>query len=145
MVQLIDETEIETKAGSIVDLGSGWGNFVIAIAKRYPHRAVIGYELSFLPWLISKIIKKSLSLKNLSLYRHDFYQADLSEASVLVCYLYPEAMNKISNKLRLEQTGVQFLISNNFALPSWQASKKIPVDDFYQSPVYLYKITERKT
>jgi hypothetical protein len=44
---LIDETSV----GTIVDLGSGWGNFVIRIAKQYPHRQVIGYELSLLPWL----------------------------------------------------------------------------------------------
>ncbi|GAW95614.1 MULTISPECIES: methyltransferase [Colwellia] len=143
MMQLIDETEIETKAGPIIDLGSGWGNFVIAIAKRYPHRKIVGYELSYLPWLTSSLVKKLLGLKNLTLHRQDFYQAELPSSSVLVCYLFPQAMEKISNKLPLELSGVSFVISNNFALPGWQASKIIQVNDFYKSPVYLYKISKR--
>jgi len=135
MTTLIDETG----TGTIVDLGSGWGNFVIPIAKRNPQRQVVGYELSILPWLTSTLLKKVLGLKNLTLHREDFYNANLSDASVLVCYLYPDAMNKIKNKLLLEQPNVNFLISNNFALPSWQAAKVIQLDDFYKSPIYLYK------
>jgi hypothetical protein len=34
------------------------------------------------------------------------------------------------------------LISNNFALPSVKAEKKIVLDDFYKSPIYLYKISD---
>ncbi|TYK65855.1 class I SAM-dependent methyltransferase [Colwellia echini] len=160
MMQLADETG----NGAIVDLGSGWGSFVIRIATRYPHRKIIGYELSYLPWLISTILKKLLKLHNLTLHRQNFYLADLSNVSVVVCYLFPEAMVKISNKLQLEQSNVTFLISNNFALPysivtsqqissssaktplqlrlqkRLQQSKVIHLTDFYKSPVYLYEL-----
>ena len=135
MMQLVDETG----KGTIIDLGSGWGNVVIRIAKRYPQRQIVGYELSFLPWLTSMCIKKTLGLKNLTLHRTNFYLADLSKASVLICYLFPEAMEKISHKLLIRKSAVNFLISNNFALPSWQVYKTIQVNDFYKSPVYLYK------
>lgn len=141
MMELVDETG----TGSIVDLGSGWGNFVIRIAKRNPQRQVIGYELSLLPWLTSTLLKKVLRLKNLTLHRQNFYNVNLTGASVLVCYLYPEAMNRIKNKLLLEQPEVNFLISNNFALPSWQSVKVIPLNDFYKSPIYLYKISNTYT
>lgn len=142
MMQLTDETG----TGAIVDLGSGWGNFVLRIAKRCPERKIVGYELSFLPWLTSTCLKKLLGLKNLTLHRQDFYQADLSSASVLVCYLFPQAMEKISHKLQVEeQSSVGFLISNNFALPSWQPCKTMQLNDFYKSPVYLYKISQAET
>ncbi len=130
----------ETGTGPIIDLGSGWGNFVIRIAKRNPQRQIIGYELSILPWFISSLLKKVLGLKNLTLYRQNFYKAELPASSVLVCYLYPEAMVKIKDKLLLGQAKVDFLISNNFALPLWQPDKIITLDDFYSSPIYLYKI-----
>lgn len=136
MMELVDMTG----TGAIIDLGSGWGNFVVRIAKRNPQRHVVGYELSYLPWLTSTLLKKALGLKNLTLYRKNFYHVNLPDASVLVCYLYPEAMEKIKNKLLLEQPNIDFLISNNFALPSWQSYKVIPIDDFYNSPIYLYKI-----
>lgn len=136
MMELVDMTG----TGTIIDLGSGWGNFVIRIARKNQQRQVIGYELSLLPWLTSTLLKKSLGLQNLTLYRQNFYNVNLPDASVLVCYLYPEAMEKIKSKLLLEQPNIDFLISNNFALPSWQSYKVIPIDDFYKSPIYLYKI-----
>ena len=130
----------ETGSRPIIDLGSGWGNFVIRIAKRNPQRQIIGYELSLLPWFISVLVKKILGLNNLNLHRKNFYQVKLPTASVLVCYLYPEAMIKIKNKLLLEQPKIDFLISNNFALPSSTFYKVVRIDDFYQSPIYLYKL-----
>jgi len=139
MSKLVDETG----AGPIIDLGSGWGNFVLPIARRNPQRQVIGYELSFLPWLTSVFFKKVMALDNLTLYRRNFYKINLPAASVLVCYLYPEAMNKIRKKLLVEQPEIDFLISNNFAIPSWQPYKLLQLNDFYKSPVYLYKIHNR--
>ena len=136
--RLIDESE----TGPIIDLGSGWGNLVIRMAKEYPQREVIGYELSILPWLTTSALKYILCLKNLTLYKQDFYHADLSSASVLVCYLFPAAMAKIKIKLQLEQPKINYLISNNFALPSSQFEKVIQLDDFYKSPVYLYRISK---
>jgi len=130
----------ETGNGTIVDLGSGWGHFVIAMANKYPQRQVVGYELSLLPWLSSSLIKKVLGLQNLTLYRQDFYHADLYKASVLVCYLFPQAMEKIKHKLLNEQQQVDFVISNNFALPASKAMKVVQINDFYRSPIYLYKI-----
>jgi len=137
MTKLIDETG----SGIIIDLGSGWGNFAIPIAKNNPQRKVIGYELSLLPWFTSLLFKKILGLKNLTLYRKNFYNVNLPTASVVVCYLYPEAMNKIRKKLLLEQPNIDFLISNNFALPYYKSYKEVQLDDFYKSPIYLYKIT----
>jgi hypothetical protein len=138
MMKLVDETG----SGPIIDLGSGWGSFVFRAAKRHPKRQIVGYELSFLPWLISIVLKKLLNVKNLTLYRQDFYNVNLSEVSVLVCYLYPKAMEKIKTKLLLGQYKVEFLISNNFALPSWQPDKIVHLNDFYKSPIYLYKISK---
>jgi 16S rRNA A1518/A1519 N6-dimethyltransferase RsmA/KsgA/DIM1 with predicted DNA glycosylase/AP lyase activity len=130
----------ETGTGTIVDLGSGWGNFVIPMAMKCPQRQIIGYELSLLPWLISSSLKKILGLQNLTLYRQDFYQADLSKASVVVCYLFPEAMSKIKDKISNELHQLNFLISNTFALPSHKPCKVMKLDDFYHSPIFLYNI-----
>jgi 16S rRNA A1518/A1519 N6-dimethyltransferase RsmA/KsgA/DIM1 with predicted DNA glycosylase/AP lyase activity len=136
MMKLVEDTG----TGTIIDLGSGWGSFIIRIAKRNPQRQAIGYELSLLPWLTSILLKKLLGLQNLTLYRQDFLNVNLSDASVLVCYLYPQAMEKIKDKLLLERPNIDFLISNNFALPTWKSHKVVTLNDFYQSPIYLYKI-----
>ena len=140
MVKLVDETG----SRPIIDLGSGWGNFVIRAARRYPQRQIVGYELSLLPWFISILLKKLLGLKNLTLHRQNFYKVQLPATSVLICYLYPEAMSRIQKKLLVEQPDIGFVISNNFALPAIKPSKVIKLDDFYKSPIYLYKISKKE-
>lgn len=139
MLKLVNETG----TGPIIDLGSGWGNFVIPMARCQPQRQIIGYELSLLPWLTSVLIKKAFAIDNLTLYRKDFYRAELPNKSVLICYLYPQAMQKIEQQLLAKHANVSFVISNNFALPSLQAEKMILLNDFYKSPIYLYQIIDK--
>ena len=131
----------ETGHGPIYDLGSGWGSLIIRLARKYPDRQIVGYELSIFPWLITKIIKRLLGLSNLVVHREDFLKADLSNASVITCYLFPAAMEALNNKLKNGKGRLRFIISNNFALPSYQASKVIQLNDFYKTPVYLYCMT----
>jgi len=141
MFQLADEAG----EGSIYDLGSGWGHLVIRLAKRYPHRQIVAYELSILPWLMTLLLKKLLGLNNLAVHRENFLSVDLSDASVLLCYLHPPAMKAINEKLGQDGGGTHYLISHNFALPSRTALKVVKLNDFYKSPVYLYQLNALNT
>ena len=125
--------------GPIVDLGSGWGTLVVALARKYPHRKVIGYEISFVPWLYSVIRKSVSGLDNLNLHRRDFLDADLSEASVLICYLFPGGMVSLEDKLDRDNVRNVLIVSSTFALPSSEPVKVIRVKDIYRTPVYLYR------
>ena len=124
--------------GPLIDLGSGWGTLVIAVARKYPQQQVIGYELSWFPWLVSIIRKYSLRLDNLTLYRKDFKNAELSNASILFCYLFPEGMVALHEKLNRERLNEILIVSNTFALPSCQPTKVIRLKDVYQTPIYVY-------
>ncbi len=160
----------DTGDGAIYDLGSGWGTLVVRMAIKHPKRKIIGYEISLLPHLISLLIKYLLRIDNLTLYRQDFMKVDLSGASVLLCYLYPDGMSKLAalidapskgescspttalhNKVNSKQLSSDtthsqsechpdFIISNNFALPSLKAEQEIRLDDIYRSPIYRYKL-----
>ena len=135
----IDKEEAYTDDGAIFELGSGWGNLLIPLAKKYPLREIVGYELSPVPWLTCVIIKKILALKNLQVHRKNFLTEDLSRASVILCYLFPGGMEVLESKLNTGDGKLEYLISNNFALPSYKPSKTIQINDFYKSPVYLYE------
>ena len=139
MLQLVGETGNEADTGPIFELGSGWGNLLIPLAKKYPQRKVIGYELSIVPWLTTLILKNLLGLKNLEVYRKNFLHADLTSTSIILCYLYPKGMQDLESKIKSKPGQLKYLISNNFALPTQQPIKIIQLDDLYQSPVYLYK------
>jgi len=124
--------------GPLIDLGSGWGTLVIAVARKYPDQQVLGYELSWFPWLISIIRKYCLRLDNLTLYRKDFKNAELSNASILFCYLFPGGMVALHKKLSRELLNGILIVSNTFALPSCQPTKVIRLKDVYQTPIYVY-------
>ena len=131
--------EINTdEKGALIDLGSGWGTLVIAVAKKYPDKLVIGYELSWFPWVISVLLKYSLGLDNLALYRKNFKNADLSNASTLLCYLYPGAMIALEDKLKHDVPKNITIVSNTFALPSYKPTRVIKLKDFYKTPIYVY-------
>ena len=147
MVQLSVETSLETgiestsqtQRGAIFELGSGWGSLLIPLAKIYPQRQIVGYELSILPWFTSHLLIKLLGLKNVKVHRQNFLKADLRGASVIFCYLYPGGMKTLEDKLKLEHGALEYLISNNFSLPSHKPIKTTLLNDLYQSPIYLYK------
>ena len=122
----------------IIDLGSGWGTLVVAVARQYPNQKVIGYELSCLPWLVSVIRKYCLRLDNLTLYRKDFRGAELGDASILFCYLFPAGMLALHEKLVSERVGELMIVSNTFALPTCTPIRITKLKDIYQTPIYLY-------
>ena len=135
---MLDSIESFEK-GTLVDLGSGWGTLVIAAALKYPNQQVIGYELSWFPWLISIIRKHCLRLDNLTLYRQDFRKIELSKVSILFCYLFPKGMVDLHKKLKNKQCDDILIVSNTFALPSLPPTKTIRLNDIYQSPIYVYR------
>lgn len=132
----------DTGTGPVYDLGSGWGGLVIRLAKKYPDRKIVGYEVSFFPWLVSVFFKKILRLGNLEIYKNNFLKADLSGADVLVCFLHTDGMREIAEKLTAEEGFNGFLISNYFALPSFQPEESVQINDFFKSPIYRYRLIE---
>ncbi len=143
MLHLCDDISDDATDNPIYELGSGWGHLLIALARQYPQRSIVGYELSFLPWLVSVVWVKVLGLHNVQVRRQNFLQADLSGACVVVCYLFSGGMAKLETKLTSEMNKLEYLISHHFALPSYKPSKTLRLDDLYQTPVYLYEIKSR--
>ncbi|GAV21346.1 hypothetical protein MMIC_P2330 [Mariprofundus micogutta] len=124
--------------GAIIDLGSGWGTLLFALARKYPHRRIIGYEMSWLPYLYTWIYRALFRLHHVQLMRKNFLTADLPDASVLICYLHPAGMHALRTKLgsSYKQT---MLISNTFALPEAVAEQTIQLVDLYNTPIYIYR------
>lgn len=134
ILQLIQEIP---KAGEIVDLGSGFLTLALPIAKRFPKRQVIAYEISLIPYLFSKVFQ--LFVNNLIVIKKDFFNIDLSHSDVIVCYLYPAAMEKLKMKFEKELKNETYVISNTFAIPGWNPILTTTLDDLYQTKIYLYK------
>lgn len=139
--QAMETMADQTGNTPLVDLGSGWGNLALRLAKRYPDRQVYGYEVSWIPFLFSMMMKKLLKLDNLTLARQDFFTAAWPDKATLLCYLFPGAMQRVADVLKQDKTSVDYVICNNFALPGHQPEQSTQIQDFYRSPIYFYRLS----
>ncbi len=124
----------------IVDLGSGWGNLAVIFARRFPQAQVIGYEVSWFPWLYSLALKRILGLRNLSFHRRDFRSASIEDDAVVLCYLAREGMESVRSLLEQQRPSRVTVISHHFALPGSQPESVVELADIYQTPIYRYQL-----
>ncbi|TFE24560.1 class I SAM-dependent methyltransferase [Cohnella luojiensis] len=145
-----------SEKGLIVEAGSGWGTLGIHIGRYCRGWRLVGIENSTLPLGISKILawltfgvqarrdSSDSSRTSVSFQRGDIYRYSYSEASMVVCYLYPEAMNRLSPMLQQQLRSDAFVISVCFALPGWQPERVITCGDLYRTKVYVYSAQPRR-
>jgi len=140
LLDCLSDTVPDEPTINLVDLGSGWGSLVIAMARRFPQHRVEGYELSWLPWMVSRLLKALLRLDNLTLHRGDFLNSDMSHARVLVCYLNPTQMVRLSERFNIPAGWAGTLFSVGFALPGVRAECTVHVNELYNTPIYRYRL-----
>ena len=124
--------------GDIIELGAGWGGITLALARHYPQHTVIAIENCPPVWLFCWLRVKLSRLENIRVQFGDLYTANISEAGLVYCYLYPEAMGKIFEKFCQLQPHCVF-ISNTFSLPGIEAAGISRAGDLWRSRVYLYR------
>lgn len=134
MLALIPDTD-----GELHELGAGWGGLSLALARQNRRRRVVAWEASPLPFLVTALRARASGLRNLEVRRANFLSADLSTATVLVCYLFTGGMRALDEKLRRERPGASLVIvTNTFLLRGWTAETQRTVDDLYRTVVARY-------
>ncbi|KKR76778.1 MAG: hypothetical protein UU21_C0004G0045 [Candidatus Levybacteria bacterium GW2011_GWA2_40_8] len=110
----------------IYELGSGEGIVLITAAKEFGAMGV-GIEIDPLRFYISKFLvwKNGLG-KKIKLKRGNFFEADISSASVVFVYLVPKAINKLLPKFKKELKKGTKIISCKYEidLPILKEDKK---------------------
>ena len=128
------------QAGCIYELGAGWGAVAFPLARRCPKATVVAYELSPVPWFFLKIRALFFGPVNLRIRRRNFLNDNLSKASLVVCYLYPGAMAKLSSKLVMELRPSARVISNTFEIPVWTPTAIQSLEDVMCPQIFYYKM-----
>jgi hypothetical protein len=123
----------------IHELGSGDGRFMTALEKRYG-RPVTGYEVNPIAWAVCRIKIMAFGLKSRVFYR-SFWDVDLSEADCTFCYLFPDIMPRLGEKLSEELKPGALVISANFPFPGWKPESVLKCENtIFNDPIYLYRI-----
>ncbi|MCC5831582.1 MAG: class I SAM-dependent methyltransferase [Chlamydiales bacterium] len=133
-------TLLPNTSKNVFELGSGWGNLIFPLAKRFPSAQIHAFEGSPLPWAFSVAMKKILCYRNLTIRRENFFKISLSDADLVVCYLYSGAMRRLKKKFQEELKQGTLIVTNTFAIPGWIPDRVLVMDDLWRSHIYLYKI-----
>lgn len=130
--------------GKIVELGFGWGTMAFALADKFPDHQVVAFETSFFPFLYAQLHQFLAPRSNLSLCRQDFFAVPLADATLIYCYLYPLAMQKLKPKFEAELPSGCMVISHTFAIPNWQPTAILYLEDLYHNKIYFYTKASHK-
>ena len=133
-------TFAELKPGSkIYDIGCGDGRSVYLAAKDYQAEAV-GLELSPLVYCLAKI-RKFFWRSKAKIKMKDFYFYNLSDADAIVCYLLPETLKRLKEKLEAELKPGTKIISYAFQMQGWKEKhleQRNP--ELNMAPIWVYEI-----
>jgi hypothetical protein len=123
-----------------VDLGCGDGRVLRAACRRYGVEAV-GFEVNLLAYLAAKVF--SLGVKDIRIRWGSFWPRDLSDANVVFCYLFPDVMGKLANKLEKELSSNARVVSCNFPLPGWHPHKVLRPESLrHGDPIFVYRCSD---
>ena len=122
----------------LVDLGCGDGRVLRAARRRYNMRAV-GFEVNVLAFMSAKLL--GLGDRRSSVRFKSFWSADLRDADVIFCYLFPDLMPRLAQKLERElRTGAR-VVSCNFPIPGWRPRKVLrPSCGRHRDPIFVYSM-----
>jgi len=120
----------------VYDLGSGDGRYVMAAGMR--GAKAVGIELDLLRVLYSRFWLWVMRLSNhTKIIRDDIFDVDLSEATVVICYLLQETNDKLQEKLIKELKPGTRIVSVAFEFDEWQV-EKIDHRGVIYGPLRLY-------
>ena len=124
----------------VYDLGSGDGRLLFVAAEEYGAKAV-GIEIDPLRYLWTRwIIRRKGLLNQVEVHRQNIFTADVSEASVVTCYLLSETNIKLMDKLEDELAPGTRIVSRNFKFPGWTLLEE--KQGVRKEKIYWYQITK---
>lgn len=143
---VVDEMLRLAKVGPgdfVMDLGSGDGRVAIAAARKFGARAV-GVELDSHLLMQSEESARQAGVQDrVKFVEQNIFEADLSRATVITLYLFPEVNLKLRPRLLTLRPGTR-IVSHDFDMAQWEPDAEliIPVPEksygAAESQVYLW-------
>lgn len=117
------------------DLGSGSGDLLFYLAKKYGARCV-GIEVSPILYFYSKI--RSLFYKKVKIKYGNFLKCDIFEADIIYAFLLPKMYKKLEEKIKKDaKEGAKIVLA------AWPFNSKSYIDSSHEKGAvsfYLYRL-----
>lgn len=98
------------------ELGAGDGNVLFTVAKRNLQSKCVGIERDIVPATLFRIRGFFSQFPNVSLVQDDFMRTDLTSATHLYTYLFPQVLDMLHPKLERELPPGALLVSLDFRM-----------------------------
>ena len=100
----------------VYELGSGEGNTLIVAAKEFGAKGV-GIEIDPLRFFLSTLLLyRNKVTDKVKIKRKNFFDEDLSKATVVFVYLVPKALNRLLPKFKKELKKGARIVSLNYEI-----------------------------
>jgi precorrin-6B methylase 2 len=106
-----------------VDIGSGDGRIVIALAKK--GAIAHGIEINpFLVWLSRRNIQKAGLEGKAFIHRADMWKQNFSSYDIVTLYMTQHAVNRLETKLMQELKPKARVVANYYTFKHWKPLKR---------------------
>jgi hypothetical protein len=129
----------------VYDLGSGDGRIPITAAKKFGARGVgVEIDSSLVVKSRKRAEEKGVS-SEVEFRNKDLFDADLSDASVVTTYLFPEIMRKLRPKLLRELDPGDQIVSHDFPMGKWKPDRivKAGPDKTGKAVLYFWEVPKQ--
>jgi SAM-dependent methyltransferase len=117
MVEKMLDMAHVTPQDYVIDLGSGDGRNVIAAAKRGARARGVEYNPELVA-LSRRTAADAGVADKATFVEGDMFEADISQATVMILFLLPDNLRKLGPKLRALQPGAR-IVSNTYEIGGW--------------------------
>jgi len=130
-----------TSDDAVYDLGSGDGRIVILAAQRFGARGV-GVEIDPQLVALSRQLAHEAGVDDkVTFIEGNFFDADLSAATVVTMWLSPAINEELAPKLRRQLKPGARIVSHQFRMGTWLADEQVTVDD---EQVFLWRLPAKR-
>lgn len=129
------------KTDRVYDMGSGTGEGLITAAKEYGVQCV-GIEIDPIRYLLSKWhARRAGVLDHITFINDNFYNVDLSDADVVLAYLVPKALRRITKKFLNELRPGTRIVCYRYTMPVELYNGKLKViAEEKENKIYVYEM-----
>jgi SAM-dependent methyltransferase len=128
------------KGEMVIDLGCGDGRIGLAAVKDFGART-IGYDLDPARVTEARENARNAGLANRARFEvRNVLAADISQANVVVLYLFPLLIESLKPRLLSELGAGTRVVSHSFPIPEWTADRKVVSEG---RTLYLYTVPVR--
>jgi len=129
---------------TLYDLGCGDGRILITAAERY-HAKAVGVEISeSLVKTVNETIKRKNLMDFVRVIQGNLLKVNLESADVVTIYLETGSNDLLRPNLERDLKPGSRVVSHDFVVPGWKASRVETMDAFKRSHViYVYDMPQK--